>query len=101
MASVAVRPQNRAPSATMFSVKKLILQKPAQQRSYCTLYSRGLPLMRATGGGLHPLRRHEAVARRRQTFIARCAGERVATGANQRGRFLDSVLYEASRVLRR
>lgn len=57
--------------------------------------------MRATGDGLHALRRREAVARRRQTFIPRCAGERVAAGANQRGRLLDSVLHEASHMLRR
>jgi hypothetical protein len=85
----------------MFSVKKLILQnrRSGAAIAHCALVD--FQLLRATGGGLHALRRREAVARRRQTFIARGAGERVSAGVNQRGRFLDSDLYEASRVLRR
>lgn len=85
----------------MFSVKNLILQnrRNGAAIAHCALVD--CLLMRATGGGLHALRRREALARRRQTFIARSASNRVAPGANQRGRFLDSVLYEASRVLRR
>ncbi len=84
MASVAVRPQNRAPSANMFSVKKLILQnrRSCAAIAHCTLVD--CLLMRATGAGLHALRRRQALARRRQTFIARGAGERIAAGANQR-----------------
>jgi hypothetical protein len=85
----------------MFSVKKLILQNRRSRAAIAHSAIVDWLLLRATGGGLNALRRREAVARRRQAFIARRAGERVAAGANQRGRFLDSVLYEASRVLRR
>jgi hypothetical protein len=83
----------------MFSVKKLILQnrRSCAAIAHCAVVD--WLLLRATR--LHALRRREAVARRRQTFIARGAGERVSAGVNQRGRFLDSDLYEASRVLRR
>lgn len=83
----------------MFSVKKLILQnrRSCAAIAHCAVVD--WLLLRASR--LHALRRREAVARRRQTFITRGAGERVAAGANQRGRFLDRVLYEASRVLRR
>lgn len=85
----------------MFSVKNLILQnrRSGSAIAHCTLVD--CLLLRATGGGLHALRRREALVRRRQTFIARCANNRVAAGANQRGRFLDRVFDEASRVPRR
>jgi hypothetical protein len=86
----------------MFSVKKLILQNRRSRSAIAHCAPVDWLLRRATGGGgRHALRRREALARRRQTFIARSASNRVAAGANQRGRFLDSVLYEASRVRRR
>jgi hypothetical protein len=102
MASVAVRPQNRAPSANMFSVKKLIRQNPSQQPDHCTLLYRGLPdSMRATSGGLHALRRREAISRRRNAFVARGDGKRIPAGANEGSGSVNEALHKpAGLVLR-
>ncbi|MGJ0502862.1 MAG: hypothetical protein ACR65X_03800 [Methylocystis sp.] len=102
MASVAVRPQNRAPSANMFSVKKLIRQNPSQQLCHCTLLYRGLPdSMRVPSGRLRALGRRKAIARRRNAFVARGDRQRIAAGANERSGSVDDALHKPARVLRR
>lgn len=55
--------------------------------------------MRATRGRLQSLRRRKALARRRQTFIARGASKRVAARATQRSGFLESLVHETGRIL--